>query len=101
MIIFVLQSIQYLEDKIRQQVQQLPEDYHLSENAEPGQLHHAAWEQAVGAIKALGNAGALSSISKLEEAMKEKKLLIEGRTAAVYALQRISKKNPLKVSHKN
>jgi hypothetical protein len=87
----MLQSIQYLVDKLTVQILLLPEDATLD------QLHQTVWEQAVTAIKALGNAGALSSISKLEKAIKMKKLRIEGRIAAVYALQRISKKDPLKV----
>lgn len=92
-----MQAIEYLEGKIEQRVRQLPENYNPTGNAEHARLFHAAWEQAIDAIKALGNAGVPKSISKLEESIKEKRLLIEGRTAAIYSLQRISQKSPLKV----
>ena len=60
-------------------------------------VNTAVWKHAVVAIKALGNAGIPQSIVKLYEYIKEKKLMIEGRTAAIYALQRISQKHPQRV----
>lgn len=96
LIYHALQAIEYLLGKIEATINELPAGYNPSENPDHAQ-YKTHWEQALHAIKALGNAGVPRSIPKLENCIEEKRLLIEGRTAAINALQRLAKKSPLKV----
>ena len=94
----MFQAIKYLTTKAATNVKRLPLDYNPLENSDHAQ-YKTEWEQVLHAIKALGNAGIPESITVLRKYINEKRLLTEGRTAAISALQRIAKKSPLRVPH--
>jgi hypothetical protein len=89
-------AIEYLTTKADKNIKSLPPDYNPLEIPNHAQ-NKTEWEQALHAIKALGNAGVPKSITVLKTYIYDNRLLTEGRTAAINALQRIAKKSPLKV----
>jgi hypothetical protein len=89
-------ALQYLDSKIKRHVKELPSDYNPLENADH-EKYKDNWEQAVYAIKALGNAKISQSIGRLKDCAKQKNLLVEGQTAAIVGLKGISSKKPSEV----
>ena len=55
------------------------------------------YDDAMHSVKALGNAGVPETLETLKSAMKDPRLQIEGRAAAIYAMQSMAQRIPEEV----
>lgn len=75
----------------------IPDNFDLLKDTPENKLIVKYWERVVHTIKAFGNSGVTKTIKAVEKVLEQKKLQTEARTSAVYALKRVTRRNPLKV----
>jgi hypothetical protein len=93
----IASATRFLVSKLNESINMIPTNFDLQNDTEDNKPVKKYWERVVHTIKALGNSGVKKTIKAVLRVLREKKLLTEARTAAVYALKRVIRRNPFQV----